>query len=146
MGTRGALYLGIIIPFSVHKEALVSLLCESFMTVKYSFSMYVGVCNVLMYLIYILTFLMYLFGIKILLIDLKLHYINVKFNKYLTFSLIFSNENDIIIFNFFSLWCRGKARRWLPPLNTQSPQNMEDSGKRMRKTTWKKNLKKIEKE
>ena len=37
----------------------------------------------------------------------------------------------IIIYIFISsLWCRGKARRWVPPVSTQYPQNTAESGER----------------
>ena len=36
----------------------------------------------------------------------------------------------IFIFPFSSLWCRGKARRRVPPLNTQSLQNSAESRER----------------
>ena len=41
--------------------------------------------------------------------------------------------NEIFIYIYIcvsSLWYRGKARRWVPPLNTQCIQNLIESGER----------------
>ena len=48
--------------------------------------------------------------------------------KYL-FKCIFTLLTLLYI-SFFSLWCPGKARRWVTPLNTQSLQNSAESGER----------------
>ena len=43
------------------------------------------------------------------------------------------SKNEIFIYIYIiisSLWCRGKARRWVPPLNTQHLQNLAKSGQR----------------
>ena len=41
-----------------------------------------------------------------------------------------SRKWNIYLYFHFSLWCRGKARRWVPPLNTQCLQNLAESGER----------------
>ena len=35
---------------------------------------------------------------------------------------------SLIYISFYSLWCRGEERRWVPPLNTQCLQNSVESG------------------
>ena len=41
-------------------------------------------------------------------------------------------EMKYLIFPFSSLWCRGKPRRLVPPLNSECFKNSVESGKRKR--------------
>ena len=45
------------------------------------------------------------------------------------------SKKNIYIF-ISSLWCQGKARRWVPPLNTQCPQNSAENGEMANGESW----------